>query len=181
MIMKRILGAALCGMMMIGTAAADALKVDKERSRIQVDGKSTGHTFTGTLEDYTAKVSGNVSKLEPTSFDLAWKFSDLKTEDEKRDKNMIKWLGGGTPKGSFKFVKTWEKGGENFASGKLTINGVSKTISFPYTVKKDGNWITIDGTATLDYEDFKLPLIRALAVMTVDPKLTVRFHVVGEL
>jgi len=179
--MKRIFGAALCGMMMIGIAAAATLKVDKTKSRIQVDGKSTGHTFTGTLEDYTARVSGNVQDLEPSSFTLSWEFNDLKTEDEKRDKNMIKWLGGGMPKGSFKFLKTWEKAGTKYAQGEIKINGVSKKIDFPYTVKKEGDWITIDGTAKLDYEDFKLPIIRALAVMTVDPELTVRFHIVGEL
>ena len=33
----------------------------------------------------------------------------------------------------------------------------------------------------MDYQDFKLPIIRAMAVMTVDPKLTVRFHVVGKI
>lgn len=48
-------------------------------------------------------------------------------------------------------------------------------------MKKEGNWVTIDGTAKLDYQDFKLPIIRALAVMKVDPELNVRFHVVGEL
>lgn len=168
-------------MITVGAASAESLKVDKFKSRIQVDGKSTGHEFTGTLEDYTVKVSGNIQKLEPTVFELSWKFSDLKTEDEKRDKNMVEWLGGGTPKGSFKFLKTWEKGGKKYAQGEITIHGVSKVINFPYTAKKDGNWVTIDGTAKLDYEDFKLPIIRALAVMTVDPKLSIRFHVVGEL
>ena len=44
-----------------------------------------------------------------------------------------------------------------------------------------GSWVTIDGVATLDYKDFGLPIIRAVAVMTVDPKLTIRFHVVGKL
>jgi len=179
--MKPFLGAALCGMLMIGAASADTLKVDPKRSRIHVDGKSTGHGFTGTLEKYTAKVSGNTRKLEPTGFELDWKFADLNTYDKKRDKNMMKWLGGGDPKGSFKFVKSWEKDGEKYAQGKLTINKVSKTISFPYTVKREGGWITIDGKAGLNYQDFELPLIRALAVMTVKPELTVRFHVVGEL
>jgi hypothetical protein len=46
-------------------------------------------------------------------------------------------------------------------------------------VKKEGNWLTIDGTATLDYQNFGLPIIRTMAVMTVNPKLTVRFHLVG--
>ena len=65
--------------------------------------------------------------------------------------------------------------------GMLTIHGVSKTVSFPYTVKQEGDWVTIDGTASLDYENYKLPIIRSMAVMTVDPKLKVRFHVVGKM
>jgi polyisoprenoid-binding protein YceI len=180
--MKKIYGAALCGMLLAtAVAGADTLKVDKSRSRIQVDGKSTGHGFTGTLEDYTAKVSGDMATLKPEEFELDWKFSDLKTEDEDRDENMIEWLGGGGPKGSFKFIKIWDQDGKTYAQGTITIHGVSKLIAFPYTVKKEGKWVTIDGVATLDYKDFGLPLIRAVAVMTVDPKLTVRFHVVGKL
>ncbi|MGD7652488.1 MAG: YceI family protein [Verrucomicrobiales bacterium] len=179
--MNRILGVAACGLWMVSAAAADTLNVDKTRSRIQVDGKSTGHGFTGTLQDYTVEVSGTRPQLAPKAFKLGWKFSDLKTEDKKRDKNMIKWLGGGDPQGAFKFTRAWEKEGVKFAQGELTIHGVKKVISFPYTVKREGDWVTIDGTATLDYQDFKLPLIRALAVMTVDPKLAVRFHIVGRL
>ncbi|MGB6222193.1 YceI family protein [Haloferula sp.] len=179
--MKRLIGAALCGMLMMGIAGADTLKVDKTRSRIQVDGRSTGHGFTGTLEEYTARVSGNPVTLRPDAFELSWKFTDLKTEDEKRDKEMIKWLGGGSPTGTFKFIKTWEQDGKDFAQGTISIHGVSKLIAFPYTVKKDGDWVSIDGVATLDYKDFGLPIIRAVAVMTVNPKLTVRFHLVGKL
>jgi polyisoprenoid-binding protein YceI len=180
--MKKILGAAFCGMLMvIGSAEADTLKVDKSRSRIQVDAKATGHEFTGTLEDYTVKVSGDGASLKPSSFELEWKFADLKTGDEKRDKEMVKWLGGGGPTGSFKFTKTWDDGGKHHAQGTITIHGISKVIAFPYTVTKEGNWVTIDGTARLDYEDFALSIIRSMAVMTVDPKLSVRFHVVGKL
>ncbi|MFN9026975.1 MAG: YceI family protein, partial [Akkermansiaceae bacterium] len=74
-----------------------------------------------------------------------------------------------------------DKKGINHAMGNLTIKGVSKSISFPYTTKKEGDWVTIDGTAKMNYEDFGLPIIRAMAVMTVDPKLTVRFHIVGQI
>ena len=179
--MKRILAAALCGMMTLGLVGAETLKVDKDKSRIQVDAKATGHSFTGTLQDYTVTVSGNTSELRPTAFSLSWNFTDLKTGDKKRDKKMIEWLGGGTPKGTFRFIKSWKKNGKTYAMGKITIKGVSKTVSFPYTAKREGNWITIDGTASLDYEDFKLPIIRAVAVMTVDPKLKVRFHIVGQI
>jgi polyisoprenoid-binding protein YceI len=95
---------------------------------------------------------------------------------------MIAWLGGGDPKGQFEFKKSWvDEKGNRHAMGNLTIKGVSKTISFPFTSRKDGDWVTIDGKATLNYEDFSLPIIRAMAVMTVDPKLTVRFHIVGQI
>lgn len=179
--MKRIFVTVLCCIIALGAVSAETLKVNKDRSRIQVDAQATAHSFTGNLEDFTAVVSGNISALEPTAFSLAWNFTDLKTGDEKRDKKMIDWLGGGTPKGTFKFTKSWKKGGQNYATGDITIKGINKTISFPYSVKREGNWVTINGTATLNYEDFKLPIIRAVAVMTVNPKLTVRFHVVGEL
>lgn len=161
-------------------ASAGTLKVDQAKSRIQVDAKATGHEFTGTLSTFTAKVSGDDAALTPTAVDVAWKFSDLKTQDEKRDNEMIKWLGGGAPEGRFTFTKTWTDKGKTYAMGDLKIHGISKGISFPYTAKKEGNWVTIDGAASLDYQDFGLPIIRAMAVMTVNPKLTVRFHLVGE-
>jgi polyisoprenoid-binding protein YceI len=160
-------------------ASAESLKVDKAKSRIQVDAKATGHEFTGTLSDYSAKVTGDGTTLQPTGVDLTWKFSDLKTGEAKRDKEMIQWLGGGAPQGSFTFTKKWTGNGQTYAMGNLKIHGITKAISFPYTVKKEGNWLTIDGTATLDYQNFGLPIIRTMAVMTVNPKLTVRFHLVG--
>jgi polyisoprenoid-binding protein YceI len=161
-------------------ADAGTLDIDKGKSRIQVDAKATGHAFTGTLGDFTAKVTGDSATLAPTGVDLSWKFSDLRTGDGKRDREMVKWLGGGGPEGSFKFIKIWTDKGQNYAQGNLKIHGISKTIAFPYSARKEGKWVTIDGTAALDYRDFGLPLIRSMAVMTVNPKLSVRFHLVGE-
>lgn len=158
------------------------LQIDKERSRIQVDVKATGHGFTGNLKDYTAKVTGDATTSDPSSVSINWDFNDLKTGDEKRDKEMIKWLGGGAPIGTFTFGKSWtDAAGQSHAEGDLTIHGVSKTISFPYSVKRDGGWVTIDGTAKIDYLNFKLPIIRTMAVMTVDSNLTVRFHLTGQM
>lgn len=182
-IMKHQITTTLCALLIATSfARAASLEVDKDRSRIQVNAKATGHEFTGTLKNYTARVSGDADALTPAGFALSWSFSDLNTEDAKRDAEMIKWLGGGTPKGSFKFTKSWtDQAGKDHCMGSLTIHGVSKTIAFPYTAKKNGDWVTIDGKATLDYQNFSLPIIRAMAVMTVDPKLEVTFHIVGKV
>ena len=180
---RKWIGPAFCGLMFTATAASAAtLDVQKDRSRIHVDAKATGHSFTGTLKDYKIQITGDDSTLEPSSFNLEWTFDQLETGKKDRDEEMIKWLGGGKPAGSFKFIKSWkDNSGQLHAMGTLKIHGVSKQISFPYSVKKDGKWVTIEGTAKLDYEDFSLPIIRSMAVMTVDPKLTIRFHVVGTL
>jgi polyisoprenoid-binding protein YceI len=166
----------------LALAHSATLDLDKGRSRIQVDAKATGHNFTGTLKDYTASVAGDAASLAPAGFDLSWNFKDLETADPKRDAEMMKWLGGGKAKGSFKFTKSWtDKAGAQQAMGTLTINGVSKSVAFPYTAKKDGEWVTIEGRVSMDYQNFSLPIIRSMAVMTVDPKLVVRFHVVGKV
>lgn len=181
--MKALISSAtVCLLLSGGVARAASLDVDQDRSRIQVDAKATGHSFTGTLEKYSIKAAGDETSHVPTQLELTWDFNDLKTADDKRDKEMIKWLGGGKPAGSFKFIKSWSEttnGGS--AQGTLTINGVPKVISFPYTVKQEGDWVTVDGQVTIDHQNFKLPIIRAMAVMTVDPKLTIRFHVVGKV
>lgn len=180
--MKTILIAAI-SMIHCGVSFAQTpVEVDAARSRIQVDAKATGHTFGGTLGKYKITAAGDAATNQPTALELAWDFNDLKTDDEKRDKEMIKWLGGGKPTGSFKFVKSWNETAEGGkAQGTLTLNGVSKTVAFPYTIKRDGDWVTIDGKVTLDYQNFSLPIIRAMALMTVDPSLVIRFHVVGKV
>lgn len=161
---------------------AASLEVDKQRSHIQVDARATAHSFTGTLKAFEAKVTGDASSLKPTGFDLSWKFSDLDSAEPKRDAEMIKWLGDADPKGSFKFIKSWtDNAGKDNGMGTLTIHGVSKTIAFPYTVKQESGLVTIDGKVVMDYQNFNLPIVRAMAVMTVDPKLEVSFHIVGKI
>ena len=181
--MKNIVIASACLLMTSWTSLhAATLEVDKPHSSIQVDAQATAHSFTGTLKKFEAKATGDATSLKPAGFELNWKFSDLDTAEPGRDAEMLKWLGGGDPKGSFKFAKSWtDKTSGDYAMGTLTLHGVSNTISFPYTVKQQGGLLVIDGKATLDYQIFNLPVVRAMLVMTVDPKLEIRFHIVGKI
>ncbi|MGA0845107.1 MAG: YceI family protein [Luteolibacter sp.] len=171
-----------CLLFAVSHGHAAELKVDPARSRIQVDAKATGHRFTGTLKRFEAKASGNASNLIPELFQLDWKFSDLDTDNDDRDAQMLDWLGNKQATGSFKFIKSWtDEKGRSHAMGELKINGLTKRISFPYEVKRDGDWLTVDGQVWMDHRDFKLPIIRSMAVMTVNPKLLIRFHLVGKI
>lgn len=179
-IMSRWLAA---GIFAVGVPLAGAaqLEVDKAKTRIEVDAKATGHAFSGVLKDYKMTASGDVATMKPTALEVSWSFKDLDTADAKRDAEMLKWLGGGDPRGSYKFVKVWSQEGVDYAEGTLTLNGVSKTVHLPITMKKEGNEIRCEGKVGINYKDFGLPLIRAMLVMTVDPELVVRFTVVGKV
>jgi len=164
-------------------ALAGTLTVDQAKSWVHVDAKSTGHDFTGKLEKFTASVSGDDATLAPSSASLSWDFADLKTGDGDRDKEMLSWLDHGkTPGGSFKMSKTWKDGkGATWAQGSLKIHGISKTVVFPVTAKKDGNHVSIGGEVWIDHQDFSLPIITKMVVMTVDPKLKISFHLEGSV
>lgn len=177
-ITTRILGSLLGATL---AASAATFEVDKAKSTIKVEAKATAHAFSGTLKDYQISAAGDATSLKPTALNLSWSFKNLDTDDDGRDAEMIKWLGGGNPTGSYKFVKIWSKAGVDYAEGTLTIHGVSKTVQIPLTVKRDGGVVTTSGKVVIDYKDFGLPLIRAMLVMTVEPQLTVSFTLVGKL
>jgi len=176
-------------MMVLATVAAvapcgaAALKIDEAKSRIQVEVKATGHSFTGTLEKFTASVSGSNGSLAPTAVNIGWDFADLKTGDGDRDHEMLDWLSHKTlPNGSFRMDKAWtDDAGRTWLQGQLKIHGESKKVAFAYTAKQDSGRLKLDGEVWIDHQDFKLGLIRKMGVMKVDPKLRIHFHLEGDV
>lgn len=173
----------LAGLLTLAPLAhASSFEIDKQSSRIEVDVKATGHHFTGQLKSYACKAECLADGTKPTAFELKWKFKDLDTDNDKRDKEMMHWLGGADPEGSFKLLKvTTDGNGKPMLTGVLGIHGITKQISFPYTVESKDGSVVVDGQTVLNYQDFDLPIIRAMLVMTVDPELVVRFHLVGKV
>lgn len=184
MIMKTtlFLGSILLTVCSSLTALAADLAVDSQKSWVKVDANATGHSFSGSLSRFDAKVSGDPATLVPSAATLQWDFSDLKTNDAKRDAEMLKWLEyAKNQKGSFEMTKTWtDSSGKVWAQGSLKFHGISKAVAFPLTTSKSGDRVKIDGSVWIDYQDFSLPIIRAMAVMTVDPKLKISFHLEGD-
>lgn len=163
----------------LSLAAASTLKVDRTRSFVDVDVKATVGSFTGRLEAYEAQVTFEpAGKIKTATF--AFKFADLKTGEAKRDAEMIQWLGGGDPAGSFQLAAlALTPDGQGHATGRLTLKGRAELIEFPVTVTQlDGDW-TVSGTATLRYTDWGLKVIRKMGVLKVDPEVKVRFKLIG--
>jgi len=183
--MKRVtpLGIFLLSVLLPMIATAADLLVDAQKSWVKVDATATGHSFSGALAKFSVKVSGDPASLAPSSVRLQWDFSDLRTNDVKRDAEMLKWLDyAKNQKGSFDMTKTWtDAEGKTWAQGNLKFHGLSKSLAFPLTTSKSGNRVTTSGLVWIDYRDFSLPIIRSMAVMTVDPKLKISFHLEGDV
>ncbi|HEY8962463.1 MAG TPA: YceI family protein [Luteolibacter sp.] len=165
----------------VSAGAAD-LTVDASKSWLKFDASATGHSFNGSLKKFDAEVSGDPASLTPSAANLSWDFKDLDTDEPKRDAEMLKWLEHGkSPKGSFQMAKSWvDASGVTWVQGTLKIHSIGKAIAFPIRTSKSGDRVKIDGQVWIDYQDFGLPIIRNMAVMKVDPKLKIRFHLEGD-
>jgi len=166
---------------LIPVKAAD-LTVDASKSWLKFDATATGHSFDGSLKKFDAAISGDDASLTPTAANLSWDFKDLDTDEPKRDVEMLKWLDHGkSPKGSFQMAKSWvDASGVTWVQGTLKIHSISKAIAFPIRTSKTGDRVKIDGQVWIDYRDFGLPIVRNMAVLTVDPKLKISFHLEGD-
>ena len=109
------------------SAADRPLKIDKARSYIDVDVKTTIN-FTGRLENYDTTFSVDSSGKIKTAV-LYFKFADLKTGKTDRDAKMIEWLGGGAPEGKFVVgILALAPDGQGQVTGKLTFHGQSQVV-----------------------------------------------------
>ncbi|SDR97665.1 YceI family protein [Opitutus sp. GAS368] len=159
-------------------AAERTLKIDRSRSFVDVDVNATKN-FTAHLDAYDAKVGvDDAGKIKGAVF--TFKFTDLKTGNDSRDTAMIKWLGGGTPEGRFELGNlALTPDGQGQASGRLIFHGVTERIEFPVNIVKTDGAYTITGETTINYQDWKLKVIRMALVFTVSPEVKIRFKLTG--
>lgn len=164
---------------LVTLAAERSIKVDRSRSFVDVDVKSTVDDFVARLEAYDAKVRvDDAGKIKSAVF--SFQFSDLKTGKPDRDARMIEWLGGGSPTGQFELGSlALAPDGQGQASGKLTFHGVTDRIEFPVNVTKEGDAYVIKAETSFDTRNWNLKVLRIAYVAKVDPEVTVRFKLTG--
>ena len=159
-------------------AAERPLKVDLSRSFVDVDIDATKN-FTAHLDRYDAKLTvDDAGKIKGAVF--AFKFADLKSANDKRDADMMKWLGGDDAEGRFELGNlAVTPDGQGQASGRLTFHGVTDRVEFPVNLTRADGSYTITGETTIDYRNWKLKVIRKALLFTVNPEVKIRFKLTG--
>lgn len=159
-------------------AAERPLKIDRSRSFVEADVDATKN-FTARLDAYDAAVTvDDAGRIRGAVF--TFKFTDLKSGNDSRDADMIKWLGGGAPEGRFELGNlALAPDGQGQASGRLIFHGVTERIEFPVNVSRADGAHTITGETTIDYRNWKLKVIRKALLFTVAPEVKIRFKLTG--
>lgn len=168
--------ASLALLLPLALAAADQpLKLDRSRSFVDVDVKTTLLNFTAHLDTFQfTATADDTGKIKAAVLDF--KFTDLKTGRDDRNADMVKWLGGGAPAGRFELgILALAPDGQGQATGRLTFHGETERIEFPVNVTQDNGTYTITGETTINYRDWNLKVIRKTLVVKVDPEVKVRF------
>lgn len=166
-------------------AAGDArLEIDKPQSRLEYTVKTTFETFTGRLTAYELSASADPALGKITRAQLRFRFSDLVSDNEKRDLDMRTWQNTEQfPEVVFTLVALEPAGeGRSTARGQLILHGVTREITFPVSVSVTAGpqkLFSMDGETSLDTRDFGLPVLRRYMFGKVDPHVKIRWHFQG--
>ena len=165
------------------------LAIDREQSRVEVLVKATVDSFTARLVNYHAAVTVDPKAARVTAATVSFRFEDVRTGKDKRDKEMHAWQDTATyPEGRFTLVALEPAAGDGgpvagnghlTARGTLVFHGATRELSFPVAVTTDRALYAIDGEAPIDTREFQLPVIRKFGILKVDPHVVVRFHLQG--
>lgn len=151
-----------------------AQKISSKTVKTTVTGTSTMHdwTMTSTSGTFSANVSGNT--LTDVTYTLGAK--SLKSGKGAMDTNAYKAMQADKFP-NITFAATSVNVGKGTMTGKLKVTDVTKTVSFPVTVAKNGTTYTITATENIKLTDFGVtpPSFMMNTVKTGnDVKITVR-------
>lgn len=159
------------------------LVLDPEHSSIEVLVHATFDTFLGRLTKFQSDIAIDPVRGQTRRAVVTFAFADLKTGRAGRDRDMLAWSENNQyPTVEF-HMETLEQtpGAPAQAHGSLKIHGIEHATTFPVSFLIEEPLYAIDGEVMLDYRDFGLPIIRKFVLLTVDPRLRVRFHLQGHL
>ncbi len=137
---------ALCA----SAALAAPLKIDPAKSNVSATFRQMGVPVDAKFNRFAAQVDYDAAKPENAraSVDIEVASFDLGDPDYNSEVRKKEWFNAAQfPKAGFTSTKIRATGpGKLEVSGKLTLKGKSADVSFPMTVKKDGNAQWFEGS-----------------------------------
>ena len=158
--MKRtILGlAALLAFAGAGRAEAATWAVDVAKSKLGFSGSQTGEAFKGRFKSWSAAIDFDPAKPEAAHVAVTIDMASATTDEPQKDAALPEadWFAVSQfAKATFEATGFAPKGGDAYeAKGKLTLRGVAKDLTLPFTLTISGDTAHAAGTVKLVRTDF---------------------------
>ncbi len=168
----------LAAVMMISLfSVAFAQNITGKSVKITVGGTSTLHAWTMTSS--SANFSGTVSGNSITNAKFSTTAKTLKSEKGKMMDNKAYDALKADKNPTISFSATSLAVGKGTTTGRLTIAGVTKNVSFPVTVTKKGEVYEISGVAKLRMSDFGMKPPTFMGAVKTGNDVTVSVNIVA--
>jgi len=154
--MKSLLSVTLLLVSLLATKAQQYKPVD-EKSDVKFVIKNFGLNTSGSLNGLKGTINFDPSNPGISSFNVSVDVNTINTGSDSRDNHLRKEEYFNVEKyPAINFVSTAiKKNQDGYAvTGNLTIKGVTKSITFPFTVENQENGIQLNGEFNINRRDF---------------------------
>ena len=154
---------AMCALL-IGTTLAPAteLKINSSNSKISFVGTKTNGSHNGGFKQFSGSVSMPGDDFASATVNVEIAVDSIFTDTQQLTNHLKSpdfFDAKTNPKATFAstaVAASKKPGMTHDITGNLTIHGVTKPVTIPVKVTKDANGVTIDGTFTVQKEEFKM-------------------------
>lgn len=156
---------------------AEAQKINQKTTSIAVNGTSPLHDWemNSSAATFTGTVNGN--SISNATFTMPVK--NLKSKKGTTMDNKAYEALKAAQYPTISFTTSSINIGKSNVTGKLTIAGVSKNVSFPVNVAKNENTYTIYGTETVKLSDYGMSRPGFMGIKTGDD-VTIKVNIVAQ-
>lgn len=160
--LTRVLGVALLVLTSAiqANAAPPSWQVDPGKSALTFAVVVNGQTVKGAFDGFGTIIKFDPANLAQSSARITIDASAYKTGDRTRDVMLMKpaWFNVlDFPQVIFQTTGFVSKGGNAYdAKGKLTLKGITKDVTLPFTLNINGNTATMQGATTLKRLNFNI-------------------------
>ncbi len=157
-------------------ATAQHYKPVDGKSEVKFTIKNFGINTSGSLNGLKGSIKFSSSDISSASFNVSVDANTINTGNDSRDNHLKKEEYFNVEKFStISFVsKNITKDGDSYAvTGDLTIKGITKSVSFPFTAQTQDNGLLFNGNFSIDRRDFDVGGSSAVLSNNVDVELNV--------
>ncbi len=178
---RLIQGAALT-VLASATVHAAPLKTDPAKSTVTATFKQLNVPVDAKFKKFAAQIDYDAAKPANSKASLDVDIGSFDLGDPEYNKEVLKkeWFNAAQfPKANFVSSTMTGDASKLTVTGKLTIKGKTADVTFPLTLKKDGNAMVFDGVLPIKRLTYNIGEGEWKDTSTVADEVAIKFHVVA--